>query len=1005
VNQQRWAQIEELFHRAAECEPTQRAALLDEACDGDSELRKEVEALLEFEASAHGHVQAAVHSEVAGFGFSLEAGEVVSHYRIIDGLGAGGMGLVYLAEDIRLGRRVALKFLPEESVKDPAALVRFEREARAASALEHPNICPIYEFGEHEGQPFLVMQLLEGKTLRELLEERRLNALNLDSQAKSGNSRALPVVQALDLAIQIADGLNAAHQKGIIHRDIKPTNIFVTTQGQAKILDFGLAKVTSSDMESAESTKHDGISNGAIRQARPSATPDPFLSRTGVAMGTAGYMSPEQARGEKLDTRTDLFSFGLVLYEMATGHRAFAGDTGPALHAAILEQEPTSARKLNPELPTKLEAVVNKALEKDREQRYQRVSDMHADLEAVKRDLVPKMRRWILAGGTVAALLITGLILWVTKNKLTSPQAPPDVKLTQLTANSPENQVTAAAISPNGKLLAYVDQQGMHLKTIGTDDVRLLPLPFTPTKVNWEIMTTAWFPDSERFLANAHPATQMGNEWSSTGTSVWLFSVLGAAPLHLRDNALSWSVSPDGNSIAFTNTGPAGEELWLMGPDGGQTRRLFEAAQEASMGGGFYFFPDGKRASYAINSGAGDTVVVSPLSSGSPVTIFPPSEVEKMGDGAWMPDGRFLYSDRCGGYLERPDAPCNFWIERRDLDTGKLIEAPKRLTNWVGTSLAGPSITADGKRVAFGRTSDRAVGYIADLESGGARLSNSRRITFEEKGEDAVSDWTPDSKTFIVGRNRAEYWRVYKQSVATNEAQPITPAVEGGGLEEALLSPDQKWIIVVVFPFGGTPDGRTTVKVMRVPITGGSPELIFSMRNGSLISCARPPSKLCVVSEESPDRKSMVIKAFDPVGGRGAELERFDLAPDSRGWIDSDHLHLCWISPDGTRLAIARSPQGPIEIHSLHGQPTQIIPTKGLDKLAILTWAADAKGLFVSRHLYDGGELVYVELGGRTHSLWRSHGGRCYGRPSPDGRHIAISDSEQSTNIWMMEDF
>jgi len=177
------------------------------------------------------------------------------------------------------------------------------------------------------------------------------------------------------------------------------------------------------------------------------------------------------------------------------------------------------------------------------------------------------------------------------------------------------------------------------------------------------------------------------------------------------------------------------------------------------------------------------------------------------------------------------------------------------------------------------------------------------------------------------------------------------------------------------------------------------------MRNGSLISCARPPSKLCVVSEESPDRKSMVIKAFDPVGGRGAELDRFDLAPDSKDWIDSDHLHLCWISPDGTRLAIARSPQGPIEIHSLHGQPTQIIPTKGLDKLAILTWAADAKGLFVSRHLYDGGELVYVELGGRTHSLWRSHGGRCSGRPSPDGRHIAISDSEQSTNIWMMENF
>ncbi len=245
LNSQRWAQIEELFHRVVECDPSQRTALLDEACNGDWELRQEVEALLSFEASAHDHVQGAVHSEIAGFGFSL-AGQVVSHYRILSGLGGGGMGLVYLAEDIKLGRRVALKFLPDESIKDPSALARFEREARAASALEHPNICPIYEFGEHEGQPFLVMQLLEGKTLRELLEERRLNSSKSDSGDKSGHQTALPIDQVLDIAIQITDGLNAAHQKGIIHRDIKPANIFVTSQGQAKILDFGLAKLASS---------------------------------------------------------------------------------------------------------------------------------------------------------------------------------------------------------------------------------------------------------------------------------------------------------------------------------------------------------------------------------------------------------------------------------------------------------------------------------------------------------------------------------------------------------------------------------------------------------------------------------------------------------------------------------------------------------------------------------------------------------------------------------------
>ena len=292
-----------------ECDPKLRAALLDEACNGDAELRKEVEALLSFAPSAHDHVQAAVHSEVAGFGFPL-AGEVVSHYRILRGLGGGGMGLVYLAEDIRLGRKVALKFLPEESAKDPAALARFEREAKAASVLEHPNICPIYEFGEHEGQPLLVMQLLEGKTLRELLEERRLNASNSEARAGSGNLTALPLAQALDLAIQITDGLEAAHQRGIIHRDIKPANIFVTSQAQAKILDFGLAKLASGATDAldiAEGNPQAANAGGTIGRSL-SATPDAFLSRTGVAMGTAGYMSPEQSRGEKLDTRTDLFS-------------------------------------------------------------------------------------------------------------------------------------------------------------------------------------------------------------------------------------------------------------------------------------------------------------------------------------------------------------------------------------------------------------------------------------------------------------------------------------------------------------------------------------------------------------------------------------------------------------------------------------------------------------------------------------------------------------------------
>jgi len=297
-------------------------------------------------------------------------GKKVSHYRVLEILGGGGMGVVYKAEDIKLGRRVALKFLPQELAPDTAAMERFEREARAASALNHPNICTIYEVEEYAGQPFIVMELLEGQTLRELISARQ--APSWQTGAQKG---PLPLEILFDLALQIAEGLDAAHQKGIIHRDIKPANIFVTIHGQAKVLDFGLAKLQGTETPDLPSS----IASEAESQEVSN------LTLTGAAMGTAGYMSPEQVRGEKLDARTDLFSFGLVLYEMAVGQRAFTGETTPVLHDAILNHTPTSVRELNPELTPQLAGIINKALEKDRELRYQSAAEMRADLQYVKR--------------------------------------------------------------------------------------------------------------------------------------------------------------------------------------------------------------------------------------------------------------------------------------------------------------------------------------------------------------------------------------------------------------------------------------------------------------------------------------------------------------------------------------------------------------------------------------------------------------------------------------------
>ena len=334
-------------------------------------------------------------------------GKKVSHYRVLEVLGGGGMGVVYKAEDLKLGRFVALKFLPEEIAGDAKVLERFEREARAASALDHSNICAIHEFGEYDGRPFIAMSLLQGQNLREWIA-----------------AKAAPFTtdELLNLAIQIGEGLAAAHEKGIIHRDIKPANIFITNRSEAKILDFGLAKIAYGD--DREGLKfHEARS----QDATTAVAYDLRLSLTGVAMGTVPYMSPEQVRGEKLDARTDLFSIGLVIYEMATGQQAFSGDTAAALHEAILNRAPAPARELNPELPPRLEEIINKALEKDREARYQTAPEMCADLKRLKLDressrrVFPSSEVAGTAGAVSTAASIAGdygLLTFVEEHKL-----------------------------------------------------------------------------------------------------------------------------------------------------------------------------------------------------------------------------------------------------------------------------------------------------------------------------------------------------------------------------------------------------------------------------------------------------------------------------------------------------------------------------------------------------------------------------------------------------------